>query len=202
MNLREHLRILRPEILPSSAADAIKGTDLIRLIRYRLGDEYSDATLRYHFSILSYDPTSPIAKVDQGQGYYLRTKRSATSALASRVGLFEPTGTAEIDAMRQRYLRVIAIYERLCHQRGQFPFVLNGHSGLPLRVESDWEVPDVVCADWEVETGHDEQPRFDETMLSLRRRFHMTLPRPLPRPRRRSRVHRRPRHRRPTLAAW
>ena len=169
MNLREHLRLILPEILPTNPAEAIKGTELIRLIRYRLGEEYSDATLRYHFSILSYDPTSPIAKVDQGQGYYLRLKRSALSSLTGRGGLFEPTGAAEFDVMRQRYLRVIAIYERLSLLRGQFPFVLNGRSGLPLRIESDWEVPDIVCADWEVETGHDEQPRFDETMLTLRR---------------------------------
>src|SRR4051812_18592615 len=103
MNLREHLRLILPEILPGTAAEAIKGTELIRLVRYRLGDEYSDATLRYHFSILSYDPTSPIAKVDQGQGYYLRLKRSAAKALNGRSGLFDPAG-AEGDGQRQRYL--------------------------------------------------------------------------------------------------
>jgi hypothetical protein len=168
MNLREHLRLILPEILPTNPAEAIKGTELIRLVRYRLGDEYSDATLRYHFSILSYDPTSPIAKVDQGQGYYLRLKRSLARSLSGRAGLFEPPGT-ESDALRLRYLRFLAIFERLSLLRGQFPFVLNGRAGLPLRVESDWEIPDVVCADWEVETGSDEQPRFDETMLSLRR---------------------------------
>ncbi len=168
MNLREHLRVILPEILPTSAAEAIKGTELIRLVRYRLGDEYSDATLRYHFSILSYDPTSPIAKVDQGQGYYLRLKRAAVKALNGRAGLFESPG-GEGDIHRQRYLRVLAIFERLSLLRGQFPFVLNGRAGMPLRVDGDWEIPDVVCADWEVETGSDEQPRFDETMLSLRR---------------------------------
>ena len=167
MNLREHLRLILPEILPTNPAEAIKGTELIRLVRYRLGDEYSDATLRYHFSILSYDPTSPIAKVDQGQGYYLRLKRSL-ARVQGRSGLFEPPGT-ETDALRQRYLRALAIFERLSLLRGQFPVVLNGRAGTPVRVESDWEIPDVVCADWEVETGSDEQPRFDETMLSLRR---------------------------------
>lgn len=169
MNLREHLRLILPEILPTSAAEAIKGTELIRLVRYRLGDEYSDATLRYHFSILSYDPTSPIAKVDQGQGYYLRLKRSPAKALNGRSGLFDAAGGGDSDGQRQRYLRVIAIFERLSLLRGQFPFVLNGRAGMPLRVDSDWEIPDVVCADWEVETGSDEQPRFDETMLTLRR---------------------------------
>jgi hypothetical protein len=168
MNLRDHLRQILPEILPTNAAEAIKGTELIRLVRYRLGEEYSDATLRYHFSILSYDPTSPIAKVDQGQGYYLRIPRKAAASMASRAGLFESSGD-EYDALRQRFLRVMAIYERLSLLRGVFPFTLNGRFGTPLRVEGDWDLPDLICADWEVEAGSDEQPRFDEMMLSLRR---------------------------------
>lgn len=167
MNLREHLRHILPEILPTAAADAIKGTELIRLVRFRLGDEYSDATLRYHFSILSYDPTSPIAKVDQGQGYYLRLKRAAASITNGRHGLFDVE--SEGDLQRHRFLRVLAIYERMSLQKAQFPFVLNGRHGTPLHVDSGWEIPDLVCADWDVETGADEQPKFDEMMLSLRR---------------------------------
>lgn len=168
MNLREHLRHILPEILPPTPAEAIKGTELIRLVRYRLGDDYSDATLRYHFSILSYDPTSPIAKVDQGQGYYLRQRAHRGGGLNGRTGLFD-TAETSIDSAHQRYAKALAIYERLGWQRGQFPFVLNGRAGSVMHVDGDWEVPDIVCADWEVETGSDEQPRFDETMLSLRR---------------------------------
>jgi hypothetical protein len=168
MNLREHLRQILPEILPTQPSEAIKGTELIRLVRFRLGDEYSDATLRYHFSILSYDPTSPIAKVDQGQGYYLRLKRSVSSSSNGRHVSFFESGD-EGDQVRQRYLKMLAIYERLSLGRAQFPFVLNGRHGMPLRLDGDWETPDLVCADWDVETGADEQPRFDETMLSLRR---------------------------------
>lgn len=168
MNLREHLRHILPEILPTQPSEAIKGTELIRLVRFRLGDEYSDATLRYHFSILSYDPTSPIAKVDQGQGYYLRLKRSSATGSNGRHGSFFES-VEEGDLVRQRYLKMLAIYERLSLGRSQFPFVLNGKHGMQLRVDGDWETPDLICADWDVETGADEQPRFDETMISLRR---------------------------------
>ncbi len=168
MNLREHLRHILPEILPTQPSEAIKGTELIRLVRFRLGDEYSDATLRYHFSILSYDPTSPIAKVDQGQGYYLRLKRSSAAGSNGHHGsFFEPMD--EGDLVRERYLKMLAIYERLSLGRAQFPFVLNGKHGMQLRVDGDWETPDLICADWDVETGADEQPRFDEIMISLRR---------------------------------
>jgi hypothetical protein len=166
MNLREHLRDILPGLLPKQPAEAIKGTELIRLVRLRLGDEYSDATLRYHFSILSYDPSSPIAKVDQGQGYYLRQASTANSSSAVRVSLFDtgPQG----DQRRQRYLRVRAMVERLQLLRAQFPFVLQGRGDSTDTVNA-WEVPDLVCADWEVEAGPDDQPRFDEGILSLRR---------------------------------
>jgi hypothetical protein len=170
MNLREHLRHILPEILPPTPAEAIKGTELIRLVRFRLGDDYSDATLRYHFSILSYDPTSPIAKVDQGQGYYLRLRHARQVSSGGRSGLFED-GAPTMDVAHQRYARALAIYERLGWQRGQFPFVLNGRADSPLKVDGDWEVPDIVSADWEVETGSDENPRFDDAMLALRRQL-------------------------------
>ena len=78
MNLRDQLKEVLPDILPANPAESIKGTELIRLVKYSLRQEYSDATLRYHFSILCCDPSSPIAKVDQGQGYYLRQNRMAT----------------------------------------------------------------------------------------------------------------------------
>lgn len=168
MNLREHLRLILPEFLPADPAEAVKGTDLIRLVRLRLGDEYSDATLRYHFSILSYDPTSPIAKVDQGQGYYQRKKKLNGLSVSSRQGLFESTGP-EADAARLRFQRVAAIFERLSQFRGRFPFLLNGRDDQPPLLGGDWEVPDFVVADWDVDSNADDDTRFDESMVSLRR---------------------------------
>ncbi|MCF7785431.1 MAG: hypothetical protein K9N47_04870 [Prosthecobacter sp.] len=169
MNLREQLRLLLPEILPHDPADSIKGTELIRLVRLRLGEGYSDATLRYHFSILSYDPTSPIAKVDQGQGYYQRQKKtvSGTNGVA-RQGLFD-SEIGESDQCWSRYLRMVAIYERLCLLRSRYPFLLNrNNSGTP-SMEGEWDIPDLVVADWDLDTGSDDAPRFDAGMLDLRR---------------------------------
>jgi hypothetical protein len=169
MNLREQLRHILPEFLPSNPNEAVKGTDLIRLVRLRLGDEYSDATLRYHFSILSYDPTSPIAKVDQGQGYYQRQKKpSGSGGHALRTGLFEPA-SPEGDAARMRFQRVAAIYERLSEIRGNFPFQLNGRNGFSPDLNGDWEVPDFVTADWDLDASSEESLRFDESMINLRR---------------------------------
>jgi len=53
MNLRDHLSDILPDILPVESSAAVKGTQLIELVKERLQQTYSDATLRYHFSILS-----------------------------------------------------------------------------------------------------------------------------------------------------
>jgi hypothetical protein len=167
MNLREQLRHILPEILPQDPEEAIKGTELIRLVRLRLGDDYSDATLRYHFSILSYDSTSPIAKVDQGQGYYQRTKKSHGAYGTGRL-LFGGVEVGE-DEMQMRFQRVLAIYERLCQQRSHYAFQLNGRQGGAPEVKGLWDIPDLVAAEWDIETGTDEVTRFDGGMIDLRR---------------------------------
>lgn len=77
MNLREKLKIILPQLLPANPAESMKSTELIRLVKLRLKQEYSDALLRYHFSIMCYDPASPIAKVEKGEGYYVRTAKPA-----------------------------------------------------------------------------------------------------------------------------
>lgn len=166
MNLREQLRILLPEILPDDPELAIKGTELIRMVRLRLAGDYSDATLRYHFSILSYDSTSPIAKVDQGQGYYLRQVRLPADGALENYLLF---GGATGDAQVSRHLRLLAIYERLGGLRSQHPFRLNGRDGGMPEVKGHWDIPDIVTAEWDMETGPGDVPRFDLPMLHLRR---------------------------------
>ena len=49
MNLREQLRHLLPEILPDDPAEAIKGTELIRLVRHRLGEGPGGVRRRVEF---------------------------------------------------------------------------------------------------------------------------------------------------------
>ena len=170
MNLREQLRNLLPDLLPDDPAEAIKGTELIRLVRVKLGEDYSDATLRYHFSILSYDPTSPIAKVDQGQGYYQRQKKLSGPNGVVRQSFFDDPAAGEGDQIWARYLRLVAIYERLCLQRGRYPFLLNRTSSGAPSMEGEWDVPDLVVAEWDLDPGsEDGAERFDDAMLDLRR---------------------------------
>ena len=169
MSLREQLRDLLPDFLPVDAANAVKGTDLIKQVRMRLTGDYSDATLRYHFSILCYDPTSPIAKVEQGQGYYLRQTRRQGAVPPALQGWFDRVGDAEA-AVWLRFDRVMAIYERVCMARGSYPFVLNGRCSRGPELAGDWEVPDLVVADWDLETESEgeEERGFDRAMMRLR----------------------------------
>ncbi|MFZ4766608.1 MAG: hypothetical protein ACOYMN_16775 [Roseimicrobium sp.] len=162
MSLREQLRDILPQILPHEPSDAIKGTELIRLVRVKLKDDYSDATLRYHFSILSYDPSSPIAKVDQGQGYYLRVPVRETRVEAMHLQFFDPEGTPK-DEATARFARFRSIVERNSLHSGHYPFALTLAPG------GHWELPDIILTDWDFETDHDETPRLDETMLNLKR---------------------------------
>lgn len=168
MNLREQLRHILPLCLPKDPSEAVKGTELIRLVRLQLTGDYSDATLRYHFSILSYDPGSPIAKVDQGQGYYQRQTRRPGAVHSSIQGWFDEVDDREA-AVWLRFDRVLAIYERLCLTTSRYPFVLNGRSGQAPELEGGWEVPDLVVADWDLNDEHPEVRQFDQNMLRLRR---------------------------------
>lgn len=168
MNLREQLRQILPECLPAEPSEAIKGTELIRLIRLRLDGDFSDATLRYHFSILSYDPNSPIARVDQGQGYYQRQTKRAGAVNAALHNWFVTVDDAEAITWL-RFDRVLAIYERLSVAGTRFPFVLNGrNSGIP-EVGGSWEVPDLVVADWELDASETDTHKLDQSILKLRR---------------------------------
>jgi uncharacterized protein len=161
MSLREQLRDLLPQILPPNPSDAIKGTELIRLVRLRLKDDYSDATLRYHFSILCYDPGSPIAKVDQGQGYYLRLNKADALNGAGR-GLFE-SRDGNMDLARARTARFSAIVERHSLHGSRFPFALSDRLG------GDWELPDLVLSDWDFATDQEDPSRLDEALMRLKR---------------------------------
>ena len=117
MNLREQLRNLLPDLLPDDPAEAIKGTELIRLVRVKLGEGYSDATLRYHFSILSYDPSSPIATVDQGQGYYQRQHKLPALHGVVRQRFFDDPAPGDGAQNRSPHPLTVALSVRLLPPR-------------------------------------------------------------------------------------
>lgn len=173
MNLRDQLKEILPEILPSNPAEAIKGTELIRLVKYRLRQEYSDATLRYHFSIMCCDPGSPIAKVEQGQGYYLRRTLMGGGApvtmTQARLGMLFETDTEVLDLAVSRQQKLRAIFARDREVSGQFPFLFESSFAPGAPYENVWKCPDAAVIDWESGDVTERGIRLSQRQIDLKR---------------------------------
>jgi len=156
MSLRKQLNTALPLILPANPKDAIKGTELIRLIRLRIEGNYSDASLRYHFSIMSCDPGSPIAKVEKGQGYYRRTApvpvlSSAKEILSLSQGRLDDIGEDRevIDIALMRVKKFRAIVHRWAESNGKQPFIFREPFQANAPIGNLWKFPEMVLVDWE-----------------------------------------------------
>lgn len=178
MSLRNQLSDLLPSLLPNNPAEAIKGTELIRLVRLQLDGSYSDASLRYHFSIMSCDPGSPIAKVEKGQGYYRRSApvpalSGAQELLSLSQGRLEDlTADREaVDHALERVKKFRAIVRRYNELAGKFPYEIREAftSGAPLG--NLWKFPEMVIVDWQTNETPDEGLALDSGMMALKQRL-------------------------------
>ena len=174
MSLRTQLTDILPPLLPSNPSDAIKGTELIRLARLQLNGAYSDASLRYHFSIMSCDPASPIAKVEKGQGYYRRT--APVPALTGAQELLALSHHGRLDEFGADHEAVDLALERLRKFRyyevnGRFPFTFRQAFSQGAPLGNLWKFPEVVLVDWETGDAPDEELALDNAMLALKQRL-------------------------------
>jgi hypothetical protein len=179
LNLREQLKKILPGILPKNPADAIKGTELIQLVKYSLNSNYSDATLRYHFSIMSCDPSSPIAKVEQGQGYYLRS--TTIHSLESARNFFnyqgpgslfgDPYGGDEVDVVLTRANKFRVIVGRSAQLGHRFPFSFERSFSHGAPLENQWRYPDLATVEWLVGEAYDDGMHLDPQSIEIRRRM-------------------------------
>lgn len=178
MNLRDQLKEILPDILPRNPAQAIKGTELIEMVKHRLKQDYSDATLRYHFSIMSCDPSSPIAKVEQGQGYYLRT--STIHTVNSARNLFphpngdspedSVMGSADLDVTFARAAKFRAVVQRYLESVRQYPFSFE--QSFSLNAEANrWRVPDLAVVDWLAAEDGEDAVVLNKEKLEVHRRL-------------------------------
>jgi len=178
MSLRKQLSDILPTLLPGNPDEAIKGTELIRLTRLQLTGNYSDASLRYHFSIMSCDPASPIAKVEKGQGYYRRSAplpalSGAQELLSLTQGrlddLTSDSGVVDEAMMRIRKFR--AVVTRYFEVNGRFPFAFRQAFSKAAPLSNLWTYPELVLVDWETGGSPDEEMSLDETMLDFKQRL-------------------------------
>jgi len=182
MSLRKQLNEILPTLLPGNPADAIKGTELIRLARLQLNGTYSDASLRYHFSIMSCDPASPIAKVEKGQGYYRRSAplpalSGAQELVALTQGRLEDLTAVDKDLIDNTMLRIRkfrAVVTRYFEINGRFPFSFREAFGKDAPLSNLWKYPEMVLVDWETGSSPDEEMALDDAMLGLKQRLGIT----------------------------
>lgn len=176
MNLRDQLKEILPDILPRNPAQAIKGTELIEMVKHRLKQDYSDATLRYHFSIMSCDPSSPIAKVEQGQGYYLRT--STIHTVNSARNLFHNGNgesdslmhSADMDVSLARAAKFRAVVQRYLESVHQFPFSFEQSFSMDAEANR-WRVPDLAVVDWYTGSEVEDEIVLEKRKLEVHRRL-------------------------------
>ncbi len=178
MSLRKQLNDVLPGLLPSNPSDAIKGTELIRLARRSLNGNYSDASLRYHFSIMSCDPTSPIAKVEKGQGYYRRSDAlpalsGAQELLAWTQGkLDDLSGSNErVDLAMLRIRKFRAVVTRYFEVNGRFPFAFREPFSSTSPMGNLWKFPELVLVDWETGDGGEDEMALDGMMMDFKQRL-------------------------------
>lgn len=178
MSLRKQLNDILPTLLPNNPTDAIKGTELIRLARRGLNGNYSDASLRYHFSIMSCDPGSSIAKVEKGQGYYRRSEplpalSGAQELLAWTQGRLEDLSGDEtsVDNAMLRIRKFRAVVTRYYEINGRFPFAFREPFSNTSPLGNLWKYPELVLVDWETGGAADEEMVLDEAMLALKQRL-------------------------------
>lgn len=179
MSLRKQLSDLLSQLLPANPSDAIKGTELIRLVRMQLNGNYSDASLRYHFSIMSCDPGSPIAKVEKGQGYYRRSAplpalSGAQELLSLTQGRLDDLTSGDkgvVDEAMMRVRKFRAVVTRYFEVNGRFPFAFREAFAKDSPISNLWKFPEMVLVDWETGGSPDEEMSLDETMLAFKQRL-------------------------------
>lgn len=178
MSLRKQLSDILPTLLPSNPADAVKGTELIRLTRLQLNGNYSDASLRYNFSIMSCDPGSPIAKVEKGQGYYRRgaalpALSGAQDLLSLTQGRLDDLGDdhTEIDRAMERIRKFRAVVTRYFEINGRFTFAFRQAFAKDSPLANLWKYPELALVDWETGGSPDEDMELDGLMLAFKLRL-------------------------------
>jgi hypothetical protein len=178
MSLRKQLSDILPSLLPGNPADSVKGTELIRLTRLQLIGNYSDASLRYHFSIMSCDPASPIAKVEKGQGYYRRSAplpalSGAQDLLSLTQGRLDDLTSDQgvVDEAMMRIRKFRAVVTRYFEVNGRFPFIFRDAFAKESAISNLWKYPELVLVDWETGGSPDEEMSLDETMLAFKQRL-------------------------------
>ncbi|MFI3244642.1 MAG: hypothetical protein R3Y56_10355 [Akkermansia sp.] len=149
MKLRDKLLEILPTLLPQHESEAIKGKELIKRVRAVLGDSYSDQSLRSQFSFLVLEEESCLARVENGQGYYLRDAVEDSS-------LHNMFGAEVSPDADDPYRKALALAVRLYDSAGHGVFVY------PIEEDESWSHADFVAVTWPSGSWEDGAYLFDD----------------------------------------
>ncbi|MBL8545460.1 MAG: hypothetical protein JNL81_03300 [Hyphomonadaceae bacterium] len=166
----DRLPQLLEQVLPKSPDKAIKGTELVPLLRNAglREDEWTDESLRSRFSQLVRQETSVIAKRVGQHGYYLRPEVSNPSEAPSTQEQEGDTPRTRDDQGEEKFR---SIFMAWCEREGELPVHIEHTNanrqtaGLNL-----WKFPDVVSLRWDVLNNDDRgRPILDQAILDVRK---------------------------------
>eukprot|EP00903_Cladosiphon_okamuranus_P004037 g4035.t1 len=127
---------------------------------------------------MSCDPTSAIAKVEKGQGYYRRSEplpalSGAQELVAWTQGQLDDLSGSDrsVDNAMLRIRKFRAVVTRYFEVNGRFPFAFREPFSNDSPIGNLWKYPELVLVDWETGGSPDEEMSLDEAMLSLKQRL-------------------------------
>ena len=171
VNLIEQLRAILPDVLPTDPKDAIYGSDLLEKVRPKLAGTYADASVRWTFSNLAADPTSPIARVEQGYGYYRRPVAQQEPKMDEPVApqaAVEPAVVTGREGQPEEKFR--AFFLRYARLVDRYPLAIDHVLAQRQRAGiNKWKFPDVVVLDWDIGEASESGFVLDKALLEVKR---------------------------------
>jgi hypothetical protein len=174
MSLVEQLRLILADdgVLPDDPNSAISGTDLLVIVRPKLDGDYTDNSLRQTFSVLSADPTSPIARAERGYGYYRRPAHQQAVTVVSPDGDLAPKKRPDDELGREGQLeeKFRAFYLRYVKLENGFPVRIDHLTAQRRQAGvNKWKFPDAVVLTWDVGDSAEAGFSLDRSTLEVKR---------------------------------
>lgn len=168
--LRELLDQHLPFVLLPDPERASVGTEIIAALVQRNADfaTYAEASLRQYFSGMAKDPTSCIARVEGGHGYYLRQASASTPipSDASFSAAEEETGRRE--KQPEEKFRAIFLRWAELEDRAVFGMPIEHTRATKAPAGTNlWKFPDAILVRWLLDIENSNS-RFDPHSRQLR----------------------------------
>ncbi len=169
--LWDKLNEVYPRVLSPEPSRAINGTQLLQQLPPELIQEYAENSFRQHFSEMSKDPLTKIAKVSDGHGYYLRCSESEIQQAPlpdqSPQGNTEAPHLGRETQLEEKFRSILIRHAEQVNQ--DFPVhVEHTRSTRKEAGVNRWKFPDVVLLRWEVGKLKDDGYKLDQHLLAVK----------------------------------